>query len=76
MKKGTMIIIGIVLIIAAVVAVVASQQMYDHAAQVWMFTSAPRGNEMRTQADIVKYGGIGGGVIGGILLLVGLLKKS
>ena len=76
MKKGTMIVIGIVLIIAAVVAVIASQQMYEQAAQVWMFTSAPRGDQMRMQADIARYGGFAAGAIGCILLLVGLIKKG
>jgi hypothetical protein len=76
MKKGTMIVIGLILIVGAVAAVIASQSMYEQAANVWMFTSAPRGNQMRMQADIMRYGGFGGGAIGAILFLAGLLKKD
>ena len=76
MKKGTMIVLGLILVVGAVVAVIASQSMYQQAANVWMFSSAPRGNEMRMQADIARYGGFGGGAVGAILLLAGLLKKA
>jgi hypothetical protein len=71
MKKLTMIIVGVVLIIAAVVAVIASDSMYYEAARY----AVSKAEEMRMQANVVRYGGIGAGVIGGILFLAGLLKK-
>ncbi len=76
MRKQTMVIIGVVLIIAAVVAVIASESMYETASGVARtYGPGSQYNEARTAAAVVRYGGIGAGVIGGILFLAGLLKN-
>lgn len=71
-----MIIIGIALIIIAVIAVLVAQSRYETASGVWGRLTVTESYTMRQEADIVRYGGIGVGVIGGILFLAGLLKKN
>ena len=64
----SMVIIGVILIIAAIAALIATGSMYEDL------------NGMKANADIAKdiirYGGLGAGAIGLVLLLVGLLKQS
>lgn len=76
MQNKTMITIGVVLVVAAVIAVIAAQPMYQEAQEVYMWKSMDRGSQMHMTADIIKYGGFGAGAIGVVLLLVGLLKKT
>ncbi len=67
MKNKSMIIVGVFLIIGAIVAAVASQEV-------------PRryigDAEMRGMADILQYTGLGAGAVGVVLLLAGLIKKE
>jgi hypothetical protein len=81
-----MIILGVILIIAAVVSVIGAQYIYEHGPETIHVdllpnnlkesTRAEQLSALRTKADVMKYGGIGAGAIGGILLIVGLLKKN
>ncbi len=75
-QKYSLIIIGIILVIAAVIAVIAAQPMLQQSGYVYMFKDMAKGNQMRLTASIIIFGGYGAGAIGLILLLVGLLKKN
>jgi len=68
-KNKTKITLGIILIVIAFVALIASEQVY----KIMQFKSP---DEIRMATDSFKYGGYAAGIIGAILLLVGLLKKS
>ncbi len=72
MKKG----VGILLIIIAVVAAVASQPIHQQGLETYLFEDSDKGRIIMTAADLVKYVGIGIGAIGLALLIAGLIKKS
>lgn len=76
MNNKVKVIAGVVLIVVAIVAIVASQPLYREADMVYWNVDMERGEQMYMTANIIKYGGFGAGAVGAILLLVGLLKKS
>ncbi|MEN8200622.1 MAG: hypothetical protein ABFR63_11180 [Thermodesulfobacteriota bacterium] len=76
MQKGTVALLGVILIIAAVLLVLIGHRVCQEAGAADIFNSISVGNQMCMVADIIKIGGYVTGFIGIVLFFAGLFMKS
>lgn len=74
MKKKELIIIGVILVIAAVTVNIAGSSYYHE--QAMHLESHEQAEHRLLMENIVTYGGFGVGAIGVVLMLAGLLKNG
>ncbi len=77
MDERIMIGVGIVLIIVGIAAaIIAGPMQFDAQVMAAMEDQLDEARSLRVRADIIRYGGLGLGAIGVVIMTAGLIKDQ